>query len=97
MSSFCEKCERTMDDSNFYTHKDGTKPKLCKKCMTMHIDNFKEDTYLWLLEEMDVPYIPGIWNGIRNKAIDSGKALNGMSVFGKYLSQTKLKQWKDYG
>ena len=35
--------------------------QMCKKCLTMHIDNFDESTYLWLLEKMDVPYVPEEW------------------------------------
>lgn len=94
----CEKCGRTMDDSNFYTYRDGRKTEICKKCMTMHIDNFNPETYLWLLEKVDVPYVPEEWNSLRDKAFakDPHK-MNGMSVFGKYLSKMKLKQWKNYG
>ena len=98
MNYVCEKCGKSMDEANFYTYKDGTKTELCKKCLTMHIDNFDPDTYLWLLEKMDVPYIPEEWNVLRDRAYakDPHK-MNGMSVFGKYLSKMKLKQWKQYG
>lgn len=98
MNYVCEKCGKSMDEANFYTYKDGTKTELCKKCLTMHIDNFDPNTYLWLLEKMDVPYIPEEWNVLRDRAYakDPHK-MNGMSVFGKYLSKMKLKQWKQYG
>ena len=98
MSSTCDKCGKTMDDTNFYTYKNGSKTELCKKCLTMHIDNFNPETFLWLLEKMDVPYIPEEWNVLRNRAYEKGpQKMNGMSVFGKYLSKMKLKQWKQYG
>ena len=87
-----------MDENNFYTYKDGRKTELCKKCLTMHIDNFDERTYLWLLEKMDVPYVPGEWIVLRDRAYAKDPTkMNGMSVFGKYLSKMKLRQWKDYG
>ena len=93
----CQKCGKSMNESQFYTYKDGTKTEMCKKCLTMHIDNFDESTYLWLLEKMDVPYVPTEWNVLRDRAYakDPHK-MNGMSVFGKYLSKMKLKQWKEY-
>ena len=98
MQYFCEKCNKLMDENNFYTYKDGRKTELCKKCLTMHIDNFDERTYLWLLEKMDVPYAPEEWITLRDRAYAKDPAkMNGMSVFGKYLSKMKLKQWKDYG
>ena len=87
-----------MDEKNFYTYKDGRKTELCKKCLTMHIDNFNPETFLWALEMMDVPYLPEEWNVLRDKAYAKDPfGMNGMSVFGKYLSKMKLKQWKEYG
>jgi len=89
----CQKCNKAMEEENFYTYKDGTKTELCKKCLTMHIDNFNPDTFLWLLEKMDVPYIPEEWNVLRDRAYAKlgPIGINGMSVFGKYLSKMKLK------
>ena len=97
-SAFCEKCNKTMDENNFYTYKDGRKTEICKKCLTMHINNFDPSTFLGLLEKMDVPYVPEEWNTLRDRAYAKDPLkMNGMSVFGKYLSKMKLKQWKDYG
>ncbi len=94
----CTKCGKSMDEGQFYTYKDGQKTEMCKKCLTMHIDNFEPDTFLWLLEKMDVPYIPEEWNVLRDRAYAKDPyKMNGMSVFGKYLSKMKLKQWKAYG
>jgi hypothetical protein len=63
----------------------------------MHVDNFDESTYLWLLQKMDLPYIPEEWAVLRDRAYAKDpKKMNGMSVFGKYLSKMRLKQWKDY-
>ena len=97
MTCTCEKCGKTMDEGQFYTYKDGRKTEFCKKCLTLHIDNFDESTYVWLLQKMDVPYVPEEWNVLRDKAFAKDpKKMNGMSVFGKYLSKMKLKQWKEY-
>lgn len=94
---YCQKCRKTMADTNYYTYKDGTKAELCKTCMTMHINNWEPDTYLWLLEKFDVPYIEPEWNVLRDRAYAKDPyKMNGMSVFGKYLSKMKLKQWKNF-
>jgi hypothetical protein len=66
-SFYCEKCNRTMGGDQFYgsnnleKYPEG-KLKQCKKCITMHVDNFNPDTYLWILQECDVPYVPEEWN-----------------------------------
>ena len=92
----CEKCQRQMEDTNFYTYRDGTKHKYCKACLTMHIDNFNPDTFLYILEDMDVPWLPWEWNTLRDKAYAKGPMkMNGLSVIGKYLSKMRLKQHKD--
>ena len=58
----CQKCNKSMDEEQFYTYKNGSKTELCKKCLTMHIDNFDPETFLWILQKMDVPYIEEEWN-----------------------------------
>lgn len=97
-NKLCQKCGKMLDeDTQFYTYKNGEKTEMCKKCLTMHIDNWDPSTYLWLLEKMDVPYVPVEWDVLRDRAFAKNPNLNGMSVFGKYLSKMKLKQWKNYG
>ena len=97
-SKLCTKCGKMMDENTqFYTYKNGDKTTMCKKCLTMHIDNFNPETFLWLLQDMDVPYIEAEWNVLRDRAFAKNPNLNGMSVFGKYLSKMKLKQWNQYG
>lgn len=95
-TQYCAKCNKTMVDTNFYTYKDGTKCDLCKACLTMHVNNFEPDTFLWLLEKFDVPYLPQEQNVLRDRAYQKDPyKMNGMSVFGRYLSKMKLKQQID--
>lgn len=98
MANYCQKCHKTMTDTQFYTYKNGEKTEMCKNCLTLHVNNFEPDTFLWLLEKMDVPYVPSEWNVLRDRdyAKDPNK-IGGAAVFGKYLSKMKLKQWKEFG
>ena len=94
---YCPKCKKTMRGVNFYQYKDGTKCELCKSCLTMHVDNWDPDTYLWILEKFDVAYNEDFWIEIRNKAYAKDPyKINGTSVVGKYLSKMKLKQFKQW-
>lgn len=94
---YCEKCNKWMGENEFFTYKDGSKTEFCKKCLTMHIDNFDEETFLWLLKKMDVPYIPAEWNTLRDRIYEKDPSkLTSSSVFGRYLSKMKLKQWRSY-
>ena len=93
----CKRCGKVINQINFYTYKDGSKCEYCKPCLTAHIDNFDPSTFEWILEKMDVPYIPTEWNVIRDKAFAKDPyKMNGMCVVGKYLAKMKLKQWNKY-
>lgn len=94
----CQKCNKDLEEINFYKYRDGQYTELCKKCLTLHVDAFDPNSFLWLLEKMDVPYVPTEWNAVIEKkmAKDPKKPLSHSAVFGSYLSKMKLKQWKDY-
>lgn len=102
MTCYCEKCKKTMDDKNFYTSNNLEKypnfGKLtqCKNCMTMHVDNWRPETYLWILEEIDVPYIPDEWNRLMLKYANDAAKVTGTTILGRYLAKMKLVQWKKY-
>ena len=50
-TKYCPKCSKTLDVSNFYKRKtDGSYMDMCKKCITLHVNPFKPDTFLWILE-----------------------------------------------
>ena len=59
----------------------------CKKCMTMHVDNWNPDTYLWILQDVDVPYIPDEWNKLMAKYCTPGKKVTGTTILGRYLAK----------
>ena len=94
---YCTKCGKMQKDVQFYTYRNGDKTEMCKKCLTLHVDAFNPDTFLWLLEKMDVPYIEEEWNTLRDKAYKKDPMkVNSTSVFGKYLAKMKLNQWNEY-
>lgn len=99
---YCEKCNRTMAADQFYSSNnlekypnDGKFP-ICKKCMTMHVDNWNPDTYMWILQEADVPYIPEEWNKLMASYAKNKSKVTGMTIIGRYLSKMKLKQFCEY-
>lgn len=98
---FCEKCHRTMRADEFYNsnnlekYPDG-KLKQCKKCLTLHVDNWNPDTFLWILQECDVPYIPDEWYKLLQSYAKDPAKVTGMTILGRYLSKMRLKQFKDY-
>ena len=98
---FCEKCHKSMREDQFYNSNNiekysNGKLTQCKKCLTMHVDNWNPDTYLWILQETDVPYVPDEWNKLLAKYGQDPSKVTGVTILGRYLSKMKLKQWVDY-
>ena len=98
---YCVKCNKTMRADQFYgsnnleKYPDG-KLNQCKSCLTMHVNNWDPETFLWILQEIDVPWIPDEWNALLLKYGKDRSKLTGTSILGRYLAKMKLKQWKDF-
>lgn len=97
---FCEKCKRTMSDKEFYGSNNlekypSGKLNQCKKCITMHINNWDPQTYLWILQECDVPYVQREWDKLLADYGADPKKVTGTTIIGRYLSKMKLTQYKD--
>ena len=98
---YCKNCNSTKDGDNFYLsnnlekYPEG-KVDLCKKCMTLHVDNWDPSTYLWILQEIDVPYIPEEWNKLLASHGKDRSKMTGLTILGRYLSKMKLKQYKNF-
>lgn len=98
---FCNKCKKTRSGDHFYMSNNKEKyPNgyidMCKDCATMHIDNYDSNTYLWLLKECDVPYVPEEWFKLIEKYSKQNTKMTGLTIIGRYLASMKLKQYRDY-
>lgn len=99
---YCEKCHKTLKRGEFYQsnnlekYPDGGTIPICKKCLTMHVDNWNPETFTPILKEVDVPYIPEEWNKLLESYGQDKRKVTGMTILGRYLSKMKLKQFKDY-
>lgn len=78
----------------YYKRKDGSLyTKYTKKQIRDIVDPYNENTFLWILKELDYPYIRKIWNGRREHWYPR-------SVFGCYVALMRLPDfqyftWKD--
>ena len=98
---YCKKCNRTHSADNFYKSNNLTKyPNgkldMCKKCTTMHVDNWDPETYMWILQEADVPYVADEWNKLMLKYAQDRSKVTGTTIIGRYLGKMALKQFKDF-
>ena len=91
---FCITCKKTLDKKNFFQtrrldkHPTGVIPE-CKTCITMKVDDLDPATFLPILKEIDVPYLPIDWRKQVAKKLPTSP-----SIIGKYLSYIRLNQHK---
>ena len=98
---YCPKCRTTKNEDNFYKsnnlskYPDGYLDQ-CKDCITMHVNNWDSSTFLWILQECDVPYVPDQWNQLLSRYGKDSTTIKGTTIIGRYLSAMKLNQFKKY-
>lgn len=100
---YCETCGRTMDEGQFYLSKNLEKyppdgrMNQCKKCLTMFVDNWNPDTFIPILEDIDVPYVKDEWDKTLERELERTEPskITGMTIVGKYLAKMRIKQFKD--
>ena len=93
---FCEHCHKTIASTNFYKtqnlekYPDGLLNQ-CKSCVTMHVDNWDPSTYIWILQECDVPYVPKEWDKLMETYAKDKSEVTGATIIGRYLAKMQLK------
>ena len=92
----CEKCGRTLPETQFFKMKSGERYRLCKDCLTQYIDNRDNKTFDWILKEFDVPYIREIWVKQTNNAyLKNPSKFGPKSVIGGYMRTLNMKQYEE--
>ena len=90
-----------MDEKNFYKSNNTEKYPtgyldICKKCATMHVDNWDPNSYLWIIQELDMPYMSDEWNKLLATYGKDKSKINGTSIIGRYIAKMRLKQYREY-
>lgn len=95
----CVKCKRVLaEEDYFWKMKNGERTRYCKACLTQYIDNTNPESFLWILKEFDVPYIPNLWIDIAQAAYNrKPTAFNNKSVIGRYIRTCNMKPWRQWG
>ena len=92
----CAKCGRVKPETDFFKQRDGNRHRMCKDCLCQYIDNTKPETFLWILEDFDVPYVEKKWIQMTNEIYKKKGKLTSKSVLGTYLrTMMNMNQYKN--
>lgn len=97
---FCPECNTVKLEGDFYRSNDKEKFPLgrlpiCKRCRTMLVDNWNSDTFIDIMQDCDVPFIPQEWNRLLETYGQEPEKCSGTTIMGRYLSKMQLKQFID--
>ena len=101
----CEGCGKDRPLADFYftrrrdKYPDG-KLSICKDCLTASVDLYNKETFLPILQEVDIPYYEDIWNKrmqfdkerFQDKVSETEKCFI-KGVLGRYISLMRLKSF----
>lgn len=92
----CVKCGKLRAETEFFKQKDGNRCDLCKDCLCEHVDNTNPETFIWILEKFDVPYIEKKWVQLTNDIYRKKGKLTSKSVLGTYIRSMNIRPYSDY-
>lgn len=99
---YCKTCGKLLKNSEFYTsynvekYPNGGKLDECRKCITMLVNVYDPETFVWILREIDVPYIKEVWDATVDKYKDDPTKFSSTSILGRYLTKMHMSQYNMY-
>ena len=86
----CKECNISKPEDMFFSNKeDKIIIHMCKNCFYTQHDSARPQTFMWMFEEYDIPFIAEEWQRTYECDIKH--------TFGKYLSRMKLAAYRNFG
>lgn len=91
MKIFCDKCKQLEPEDNFWKKRNGNYHTVCKSYYRDTVDPYDTSTFLPLLKELDIPYIPDEWNHV----IQWSNKEKSKNTVGRYIAKMNLAAFRD--
>lgn len=94
----CDTCGRSLAGDEFMTGRDRQKITTCTTCLTANVDNTRPETFLPILERLDVPYVQDLWiDQAKRQYCKNPEGFGPRSVLGLYVRTMKMAQYRNFG
>ena len=81
--------------NRYFKRKNGSNYPISKEEIYKNINVYNQDTFLYILEELDIPWIPKYWDKYVKQSIRLNHNIS--SAFGKYYNYMQLFSFKNFG
>jgi hypothetical protein len=88
----CKKCQIDKQETEFLTGRDDKHLCVCKECVDKKFNPNDSATFMWILKELDIPYIEQFWKERRAFRENHEKPF----TIGFYISYMKLASFRDW-
>lgn len=88
----CKKCKIDKQETEFLTGREDKHLCVCKECVDKHFNPDDKATFMWILQELDIPYIEQFWDERRASCEHHEKPF----TIGFYVSYMKLMAFRDW-
>ena len=93
----CRRCGRTLAEKNFM-RRNGKIFDMCKDCLYNGCDNMRPESFKWVLERYNIPFVRDKWIEQAARAyFKDPKKFSSKSVIGIYIRTMGMKQYVNYG
>ena len=93
----CRRCGRTLPESSFMKRL-GKPMDVCKDCVYSGCDNMRPESFKWVLQRFNIPFVRDKWIEQAAKAyFKDPKKFSAKSVIGTYIRTMGMKQYKNFG
>lgn len=96
----CRICGRTRPAYEFYARKDGDGGPItaCKDCCAANLDLTRPETFMWVLEELDVPFVASrFYKTFDDKMRKDGPGYSRKAALGIYVRTITKLNMRQYG
>ena len=88
----CKKCKNDKQETEFLTGRGDRCLCVCKECVSKNFNPDDKATFMWILQELDIPYIEQFWDERRASCEHHEKPF----TIGFYISYMKLMSFRDW-
>ena len=97
----CKECGKAKNENTGFWHQKakngGACFSMCKECACKFIDNKRPSTFIWILKELDMPFIEERWIDLcYKKYMKDPERFGPSSVIGTYIRTMSMKDYIDY-